>query len=307
MSDIIIRPDPEYRARILREQREKMNPGGGRRSGLHVSDLIFCTRKAWAERMMNFAENVPDETILLWVRGLSHEELIADGVEQVRAGYCFGCMKIVPWGPEVADRGGTCLTCGETLMVGTIDWVMLESSDGTTLDDFKPVEMKSTLKSSRKTLDDMPWYADQLKSYMAMHGRQMGKIAILHVMGDYSRDDPNIRGNGPKPELNTYELEWRDPSAPANWLAELALRKGQVEGTTKPPLDSRSPVHNYICDYCIVGEKLPDGTQCEKFPWALQPSGVYTRKGTASSDMSMEDMMNELNKMTDERPIGGLE
>ena len=295
-ADIIIRLDPEYRSRILREQREKMG-SGKRRDGLHVSDLIFCTRKAWAEKQTGFAEDPPDETILLWVRGLSHEELIADGVEQIRAGYCFDCLKVLPWGPDVADRGGTCDVCGGILMTGTIDWVMLESSDGEHLDDFTPVEMKSTLKSSRKTLDDMPWYADQLKTYMAMHGRERGRIAILHIMGDYSRDDPNIRGNGPKPELVTYELSWRDPSAPKNWLAEMGERKRLVEGPTLPPLDTRSPAHDYICDYCIIGELLPTGQACERWPWQKQVSGVYTRKGSRHVDMSMDDMNAELEKM----------
>src|SRR3546814_7255796 len=62
----------------------------------------------------------------------------------------------------------------------------------------------------------MPWYADQLKTYMAIHGRSKGRIAIMHIMGDYSRGDDDIRGNGPEPELAVYELEWRDPSAPLN-------------------------------------------------------------------------------------------
>lgn len=296
MSDIIVRPDPEYRRRILREQREKMG-AGKRRTGLHVSDLIFCTRKAWAERTMDYAEDVPDETILLWVRGLSHEDLIADGVEQVRAGYCFRCLRLHPWAPDVADRGGRCPQCGDTLMVGTIDWVMMESTDGENLDDFTPVEMKSTLKSARKSLADMPWYADQLKTYMAMHSRARGRIAILHVMGDYTRDNPDIRGGGPKPELNVYELEWRDPSAPKNWLIEMGERKKWVEGDVKPPLDSRSPAHDYICDYCNIGELLPDGTQCERWPWVKQPSGVYTRKGSKVQDMSMDDMEAELNRL----------
>lgn len=296
LSDIIIEADPEYRRRILNEQREKMG-GGKKRSGTHVSDLIFCVRKAWAERKLDFAEQVPDETILLWVRGLSHEDLIADGPEQIRGGYCFQCRKMYPWSPEIADRDGRCAECNEVLLIGTIDWVLLESSDGENLDDFSPVEMKSTLKSSRKTLYDMPWYADQLKTYMAMHGRTSGKIAILHNNGDYSRDNPDIRGSGPKPELNTYRLQWRDPSAADNWLAEMHERKMSLEGPTLPPLDHRSPAYDYICDYCVVGETLPDGTTCERFPWVKQPSGVYTRKGSKVMDMSMADMQAELDKL----------
>lgn len=297
-ADIIIRPDPEYRQRILTEQRAKMG-AGKRRDGIHVSDLVFCVRKAWAEKTYGYVEEVPDETILLWVRGLSHEDLIADGPEQIRAAYCFTCHRLWPWGPDIADRDGHCPTCSETTMVGTIDWVMMESTEegSTVLDDFTPVEMKSTLKSSRKTLEDMPWYADQLKTYMAIHGRKRGRVAIMHINGDYTRGDADIRGNGPKPELKVYEISWRDPSAADNWLVEMGERKKLLEGATKPPLDGRSPAHDYICQFCDVGEQLPDGTQCEKWPWQLQPSGVYTRKGSGKQDMSMDDMMEELEKM----------
>lgn len=288
-ADIVIRPDPEYRARILAEQRSRMG-SGQRREGIHVSDLVFCVRKAWAEKQLGFVEEVPDETILLWVRGLSHEDLLSNGPDQIRGGYCFRCHKMLPWDSRLQDNGAHCLDCGESLLVGTIDWVNFE----TDLTAFAPVEMKSTLKSARKTLDDMPWYADQLKTYMALHGQALGRIAILHVMGDYARGNPDIRGNGPKPELKTYEITWRDPSAAKNWLAEMEERKEWLEGPDMPPLDSRSPVHPYICDYCSVGESLPDGTTCARWPWVKQPSGVYTRKGSKVVDMNMDDMQKEL-------------
>jgi len=297
-ADIIIKVDIEYRARILREQRQKMG-AGVRRDGIHVSDLVFCTRKAWAERIVGFVEDVPDSTILLWVRGLSHEDLVADGIEQIRAGWCFSCEKMLTWTPEISDGGGLCPTCGDSLMVGTIDWVMMESlnADSEAIDDYVPVEMKSTLKSSRKNLDDMPWYADQLKTYMAMHGRSRGRIAILHNMGDYSRGDSDVRGSGPEPELKVYELTWRDASAAKNWLAEMKRRKLMLESPFMPPLDAASPAHDYICDYCTVGEKLPNGHRCELWPWQQQPSGVYTRRGSGKTDMSMDDMMNELSSL----------
>jgi len=296
LADIIIRPDPEYRQRILTEQKEKMGVGR-RRDGIHVSDLIFCVRKAWAEKTANFIEDTPDETILLWVRGLSHEDLIANGPEQIRAAYCFECHRTWPWSPDIADRDGHCPDCYATMLVGTVDWVILESTDGENLDDFSPVEMKSTLKSSRKTVSDMPWYADQLKTYMAIHGRTKGKLAVLHINGDYTHGDPDIRGNGPKPELHTYEIEWRDPSAGKNWLAEMQERKRSYEGATMPPLDSRSPVYDYMCQFCAVGERLPDGNECEKWPWQKQMSGVYTKKGSGKTDMSMDTMQVELDKL----------
>jgi len=287
--------DTEYRRHLLDAQRARMGIGV-RRTGVHVSDLIMCVRKAWAERVSEHVEQISDNTVLTWLRGLSHEALLTDGVEQVRAGYCFSCQQAHTYTPQIADTN-CCPVCGDTLMVGTIDWVTLEGEDGKPIEDFVPVEMKSTLKSSRKTLEDgeMAWFVDQIKTYMAVHGRMKGRVAILHIMDDYSRGDVNIRSEGPTAELRVYCVEYNDEQEMADWLVTMHHRKDVVEGDVLPLLDSESPVHPFICDYCIIGERLPDGSQCDSFPWTRE--GV--RKGTKlAQKMTMDEIAAELSAMS---------
>lgn len=304
--DVLIDRDPAYRRKLIDQLRDSMSIGT-RRSGIHVSDLIHCTRKSWAERVLQFTQNVPDETVLVWLRGLSHEELIADGIQQVRSGYCFPCEENWPLGDFHYDnhdpepRPARCPRCLDVLLTGTIDWV---------IDDASPVEMKSTMKSSRKHVDEgeMAWFVDQVKSYMAMHKRDVGRIVVLHNMGDYSRADHDVRGDGPQAELIVYTVRWRDPSAPKNWLRRLQSRKAWVEGDAKPPLDLDSPAHKFICDYCVVGEQLPDGTECENWPWELAPNGQYVRKGSGKGQVvQLDDMLAELLEMQDKQTEQQLE
>lgn len=292
--------DTDYRRHLLDSQRARMGIGS-RRTGVHVSDLIMCLRKAWAERVSEHVEEISDNTVLTWLRGLSHEALLTDGVEQVRAGYCFTCQQSHTYSPQIADTN-RCPVCNDTLMVGTIDWVTLEGEDGRPIEDFVPVEMKSTLKSSRKTLEDgeMLWFVDQIKTYMAIHGRARGRIAILHIMDDYSRGDPNIRSEGPKAELRVYGVEWDSADEMQQWLLEMQERKRWVEGDQMPPLNhngvnERSPIHSFICDYCVIGQRLPDGSECDNFPWTRD--GL--RKGSKlAQQMTMDEIASELAAMS---------
>lgn len=302
--DTIITRDPQYRQTLLEKLRQTMGVGT-RRTGIHVSDLILCTRKAWAERVSEFTQNVSDQTILIWLRGLSHEELAADGIQQVRSGYCFPCSENWALGDfyfDGDDPSPRCPRCQEVLLTGTIDWV---------IDDGSPVEFKSTMKSSRKHVDEgeMAWFVDQVKSYMAMHGKQEGRIAVLHNMGDYSRADRDVRGDGPQAELVVYTVRWRSQHDPKNWLGRLAWRKARVEDdAVTPPLDENSPAHPFICEYCIVGEMLPDGSECEKWPWELAPSGQYVRKGSGKGQViQLDDMLGELIEMSQRQTEAELE
>ena len=100
--DIIITRDDEYRGVLIDRLKQQMGTGV-RRSGVHVSDLVFCTRKAWAEKTMEYIGEVSERTLLTWLRGLSHEALVSEGVEQVRAGYCFTCQYNHPWDPRLNE------------------------------------------------------------------------------------------------------------------------------------------------------------------------------------------------------------
>lgn len=294
LDDLIVEVDNEYRSSIIAAQREKMGIGQVRK-GTHVSDLLMCIRKSWLERYSDYVYDPPDTVVLTWMRGLSHEDLTAEIIQQVRVGYCFRCDQMCTWRPELE----TCPQCRqEELMIGTVDWVTL---DGDELD-YSPVEMKSTLKSAKKTLLDMAWYADQCKTYMAIHKKEKGRVGVFHIMGDYKRDNPDEMSQGPKAILVVYRIQWQSEDNRTLWLQTLQRRKQKLEDPSQvPALDEDSPGrHPFICSYCVVGERMPNGQECEMWPYRKLQDGTYVTKGSQKRDMSIEDMMNELSEMTKE-------
>ncbi len=293
--DLNIVLDPEYREKLLDMQRQRMG-SGKKREGTHVSDLIMCIRKSWVEKWTDYVFNPPDKTILTWMRGLSHENMMAETMQSVRVWYCFVCDAMTS---NLEHEASRCTFCNETLMVGTIDWVTIEGEEL----DYSPVEMKSTMKSARKDLNQMAWYADQVKTYMAMHKKNKGRIGVLHVVGDYRRSDPDERSDGPDVQFFVYRLEWKnEEGARRIWLNQLWRRKTKLENPDKmPDLDEDSPGrHPFICNFCEVGEKLPNGEECEKFPYRKLQDGTYVIKESDKRDISIEDMLSELKSMSEE-------
>ena len=294
LDDVIVTVDGEYRKKLLDNQRMRMR-SGVKREGTHVSDLITCVRKSWAERWSDYVQTPSDKTILTWMRGLSHEDLTSEIMNSVRVWYCFSCDEVYS---DRTKEDDTCDTCDESLMVGTMDWITMEGDEL----DYSPVEMKSTLKTARKGLIDMAWYADQVKTYMAMHKKDKGRIGVFHVLGDYRRDDPDVRSDGPDAQFIVYRLNWKDGSGRDEWLSIFLRRKNKLENPNQmPALDEDSPGrHPYICSFCDVGEKLLDGSECAKWPYRRLKSGQYVLKGSNKQDVTIDEMMAELKEMSKE-------
>ncbi len=297
LDDLTVEPDPEYRKKLLDAQRVRMR-SGVKREGTHVSDLITCVRKSWVERWTDYVFEASDKTILTWMRGLSHEDMMAETMQSVRVWYCFECDTILS---SLDHEDSECSICHQSLMVGTMDWVSIEGEEL----DYSPVEMKSTLKTARKTLIDMAWYADQVATYMAIHKKSMGRVGVFHVMGDYRRDDPDVRSDGPDAQFIVYRLNWKDnpEEKRKQWLNTILRRKQKLEDQNHmPPLDEDSPGrHPFICNFCEVGEKLPSGEECTKWPWRRLQDGTQVKKGSDKKDVSIDDMMKELKEMQSDK------
>ena len=292
LDDLEVTIDPAYRKKLMDNQRARMR-SGVKREGTHVSDLITCVRKSWAERWTDYVQEPTDKTILTWMRGLSHEDMMAETLNSIRVLYCFSCDEITS---DRLKENDTCDTCSDPLMVGTMDWVTIEGEEL----DYSPVEMKSTLKSARKTLLDMAWYADQVKTYMAIHKKDKGRVGVFHVLGDYRREDKDLRSSGPDAQFIVYRLNWKEESGRDAWLSIMLRRKNKLEDPkVMPALDEDSPGrHPFICSFCDVGEKLPNGKECEKWPYRKLQDGTYVTKSSDKRDVSIEDMMAELKEMT---------
>jgi hypothetical protein len=75
-------------------------------------------------------------------------------------------------------------------------------------------EWKCTWMSSRLPLeDDKFWhYWVQLKAYLKLVGYRKGRLRVLHLNGDYSRD-----GQGPCPVFRCVEAEFTQVEIDENW------------------------------------------------------------------------------------------
>jgi hypothetical protein len=153
--------DEDAYRRVMDELRERIGVNMPR-EGVHVSDLTYCLRKGWhlhrldqtPEGRYHYIGETPDEQVLVWTVGHSHEAIFGKGR-----------MKGQP-----TERDG---------IIGTPDFWddMLE-------------EMKSTRMSAKKTIHEMEHYVAQTAAYAAMFGQQEVRVMVFHLMGDYSRDGP---------------------------------------------------------------------------------------------------------------------
>lgn len=102
---------------------------------------------------------------------------------------------------------------------GTPDLWDLGENHGKGLDDWATLEIKLTWASARRAEDiEDVWfwrYWTQLKTYAHFAGQTKGKLAIVFVNGNYSRDpdDPDAG-----PQCYMWEDEWTHEELLENWL-----------------------------------------------------------------------------------------
>ena len=66
--------DPEFVDMIL--ERLHISFGRSNRTGIHISDLIYCLRKAFYSRQPDYVQVLKDDSILYFVRGRSLHDMI---------------------------------------------------------------------------------------------------------------------------------------------------------------------------------------------------------------------------------------
>jgi len=160
---VTITEDVETYNKVMSEMRERLHIDEPR-EGVHVSDLIYCLRKSWMLQRLDkepegrfaYTGQTPDETVLVWMVGHSHEAIFGQSLAR---------------GVPVESDG----------IVGTPDFW-----------DEALIEMKSTRMSAKKTPEEMGHYVAQVASYCAMQGLKEGRLYVLHIMGDYGHP-PNAK------------------------------------------------------------------------------------------------------------------
>jgi len=216
--------DDETHRFIMDRLRERLGVGKPR-EGYHVSDLLYCMLKQWATRRLqelprDVLEQEPDETVLVWVIGRSHEDLLGQDLKKEA--------------PREKDG-----------ITGSVDrWLG------------RTVEMKSTRMSAKKDLLEMPHYIAQAAAYCVIYEETECTILVFHLMGDYYHQTTEGKAAqaSPAAKLRVYKVSFEKETLDA-WWDELLRRKAILEGDEQPEVDEvYSPMWEWECQYCRVGK-----------------------------------------------------
>ena len=218
---MIITENPAAARAMILAAQAAQDTAHPRAPGLHVSDLIGCLRRAWY-RKNEYPEPAQDpEDLTILLMGQGHHGLLQ----------CEGQYEV----PVI-------LRLSEHEIHGTVDLLLPGGL---------PVEIKTTRYSSRKPLSQLPHYIEQLASYCLALGQYRGRLAIWHLMGDYSQNR--------KPVLKVYDIEWTDQEMMA-WQSELHARADTVSYDWEPDLYEHYEMECGFCPFHIdQGGPCPGG------------------------------------------------
>lgn len=285
-----------YEVELDEEYTEKLNAqvmrrfgSGGVRPATHVSDLLYCLKKAHQQKKYpQFVEAPSKNTILTWAMGLIFEDTVAEGQIQERVAFCFKCdsafrinsdnqlivpAHICPWntgeGIVSLSEGKEHVFCpvcehqtGERLLIGTADYIFEDMCH----------EVKQTRKSRRQGVEGADWWIEQLITYIWLHQELTGsetangRIVTNWLMGSYDRAKKGEKPKPPAAALDAFRVTFPQEAIDA-WKVEIKRRKDIAEGEEVPEAKSLYP---FECSGCSVGRAVA----CEGYVWKMGDSGV---------------------------------
>ena len=272
-------PEPFYKVELDEEYTEKLNKqvmrrfgSGGVRPATHVSDTLYCLRKAHQQKKYpQFVEAPSSNTILTWALGLIFEDTVAEGQTQERVAFCFKCDcaywinndgqllegAIIHELPEEGEHV-SCRVCGSRFLVGTADYIYEDICH----------EVKQTRKSRRQGVEGANWWIEQLITYVWLHrtltGSETkdGRIITNWLMGSYDRAKKGEKPRPPNAALDAFRLSFSE-EALDKWKIEIKRRKDIVEGEETP---AALPLYPFECSGCSIGK----ATACEGYIWKME-------------------------------------
>ena len=183
-----IREDEELRKALIEDLRGRF----GVREGIHLTDLIFCLRKAFFSKTRQ--EAFTEERILLYTIGLGWQDKLP-----------------LPNPGQVFEEDG--------IKFSPDGWV--EKEDGRIF-----IEVKSTRAKTRDP-QEMKHWVDQLKGYCALGRAREGVLVALHLMGDYRNRKAELKVH--RFEFEEEELEeMREYLRGRKEALEKALESGEA-------------------------------------------------------------------------------
>ncbi|MHA1786747.1 MAG: CRISPR-associated protein Cas4 [Candidatus Thorarchaeota archaeon] len=193
MIEIECYEDLEFKQFLLEALHKSFARSGEERTGIHVSDLVYCLKKAWHRRQEGHEEELTDDSVMYFVRGRS----LHDMIERLPV---FGKNEYRVLHEDVK---------------GTIDAVGLENS--------RTEGMIFEIKTTKKLWNDTPTHHNttQLRYYMAMYNTQIGYLLYYEMFTNRLRPFKFVATQ------EQLEGTLKEISA-KNKLLKLALEKGDV-------------------------------------------------------------------------------
>lgn len=226
---MIVSENPAAAAELIRRANDHQKALYPREEGLHVSDLIYCRRKAWYRRQARAQgaelEEYDTDTLAMFLLGHGYHALLEQGVDE---------RKVVLTLFGSPGQGG--------LQVhGTVDHT---EDNGFEL---YPHEFKTTRASSSKAIEMVQHYIEQVAAYALGMNTERGQLSVIYINGSYNKG-----GSGMKPTIKTFDLEFtRDELR--EWREELTRRAFALVDTAPPAL----PCHRtWECGYCPFNQKV---------------------------------------------------
>lgn len=223
---MIVTENPAAFSELIRRANAYNQSLHPRVEGLHVSDLIYCRRKAFYRKMARLASlktgvPMPDEydtdTLVMFMLGHGYHALLEQGIDE---------RKVVIPTPYA-------------LVHGTID--------GEVRPDGSPHEFKTTRASSNKPIQEVQHYIEQVASYCLGLGTDHAQLTVIYINGGYNKN-----GSGMKPTGKTFDLEFTTQEL-LNWQRELEHRAYDLVSGRIPSL----PCHRtWECGYCPFNQKV---------------------------------------------------
>ena len=204
--------NPQAAADLMQRIRDTRPP----REGLHLSDLLQCSRKTWWKGTYGLGEE-DDAFTLITSLGKSYHNLIEGAGEET---FVIDGIHLTP------DEITNIIPYHDIESLGRHNAVI--------------VEYKTTRYSSKKTIEDMNNYVDQVGGYCALLGVNKARLHIFHLVGDYRNVQPVHR---------CYDLEFNDGEL-ERWRRELNRRRVLIE--TAQSIDSIPLTEhvNWECKNC---------------------------------------------------------
>jgi hypothetical protein len=197
-------------------------------AGVHVSAIAAAAVRA-AKPGDEYAPASDTGRALHFLKGLAFEDVLG------RAFADRTCRLYRPngWRPGEITIPAVCPLTGDAVdVIGTPDWCDVDEKTGEFYtDDSKATSLSSTLDlEGPKTF----YWRMQLKTYMAMTGARVGRLLVLHLLGDYLY----AKSPEPGPHFRVYEMRCTETELVEHWELVVVptaarLQRAAREGKTE--------------------------------------------------------------------------